>query len=358
MMPPMNSLMTAAVLHGPKDIRIESYRVPELRSGKVLLKTRRVGVCGSDLHYFQHGFCGAFVPSRPFVLGHEFTAEVVAAADDVGTVKAGQRVVVNPARSCGCCGYCRAGRQNLCQRITMLGSASTTPPTDGALAEFVAVYADQCFVLPEQIDDGLGAMIEPFAVALHAIKQAGPISGRQILITGAGTIGSLLATAARAFGAVPVGITDTVESRRKKAEEAGVDAVFNPLLPDMAQRVRNVSGNGFDVIFEASGSPVALRGAFDFVRPGGTIVQIGTIGTAEIPIPVDKILTKEITLVGSMRYGDVFEEAIRLVSSGRVNLAPFIEEVLPFSDCTSALSEANNRAKNLKIQIALDLHSN
>ena len=220
--------MKAAVLHGPRDIRIESFRQPELAPGMVLLRSRCVGICGSDQHYFEHGNCGPFVPDRPFVLGHEVAAEIATVADDVANLSTGQHVAVNPARNCGLCHYCKAGRINLCSRNIMLGSASTTPPTNGGLAEFVVVRADQCHALPDGVDESLGAMIEPFAVALHAVKRAGSVAGRRVLVTGAGAIGLLAAMTARAFGAAPVAISDVVPERRAKAQELGIDAVLDP----------------------------------------------------------------------------------------------------------------------------------
>jgi len=180
----MNSTMLAAVLYGAGDIRLEERPPPDLSPGMVLLRVRRVGVCGSDLHYFEHGYCAAFVPTRPFILGHELTADVVAAAGGVKEPAVGARVTVNPARACGLCEYCKSGRGNLCRRTIMLGSASTTPPTDGAFAQYVTVRAEQCHVLPAQMDDGVGAMMEPFAVALHAVNRAGTMSGRKVLVTG------------------------------------------------------------------------------------------------------------------------------------------------------------------------------
>jgi threonine dehydrogenase-like Zn-dependent dehydrogenase len=165
--------MKAAVLYGAKDLRIEPYRNPELRPGMVLLRNRRVGICGSDMHYYELGYCASFVPDRPFIMGHELTAEVAAVSDDVDNVKVGARVTANPACACGFCAYCKAGRGNLCSRTIMLGSGSTTPPTDGAMAEFVIVRADQCHMLPKEVDDGLGAMMEPFAVALNAPEPLG-----------------------------------------------------------------------------------------------------------------------------------------------------------------------------------------
>jgi L-idonate 5-dehydrogenase len=343
--------MKAAVLHGAKDIRIEPYREPVLHPGMVLLRTRRVGICGTDLHYYEHGYNATFVPDRPFILGHEFTAEVAAVAADVATVKTGQRVTVNPARSCGFCAYCKSGQINLCRGTIMLGSASTTPPTDGALAEYVTVRADQCHLLPADMDDGVGAMMEPLSVALHAVKRAGSVSGKRVLVTGGGTIGLLAAMTARAFGAIPVAVSDIVAARRKKAFELGVDAVLDPAAHDLQQQVRELTGLGFDTVFEASGAPAALRAAFDLVRPGGTIVQIGTVGTADIPLPVNELMVREINFRGSMRYGDTFDEAIRLVAGGRIDVSSLINHVFALEDAVKALHFAADKSIALKVQI-------
>ena len=349
----MNETMNAAVWHGAKDIRLEPRRRPELKPGFVLLRTRRVGICGSDLHYYEHGFCAAFVPDRPFVLGHELTADVAALGDGVATVKVGERVTVNPARACGFCDHCKGGRPNLCRQTIMLGSGSTTPPTDGAMAEYVSVRVDQCHLLPPDLDDGLGAMMEPLAVALHAVERAGTVSGRRVLVTGGGTIGLLVAVTARAFGATPVVVTDVVAARRAKALEMGADAAFDPTAPELRELVRALTGDGFDIILEASGARSALRQAFDLVRPGGTIVQIGTLGTEDVPLPANQIMVREINFVGSMRYGNVFDEALRLVSSGRINLRPFISDVIPFADCSRAMQLAADKSSVLKVQLQL-----
>jgi L-idonate 5-dehydrogenase len=349
--------MKAAVLYGPRDIRVEPLRNPELGAGMVLLRNRRVGICGSDQHYFEHGYCAAFVPDRPFVLGHEVMAVVEAVGAGVDRVRAGDRVAVNPARACGFCEACKAGRGNLCTKTIMLGSASTTPPTNGGLAEYVTVREDQCHALPDGVDEDLGAMMEPFAVALHAVKRAGTVAGRRVMVTGAGAIGLLAALTARAFGAAPVAISDLVRERRAKAEElglgAGMDAVLDPAASDFQERARELSGGGFDFVFEASGAPPALRSAFTLVRPGGTIVQIGTLGTADIPLPANLLMNKEISLIGSMRYGNVFDEAIRLVAAGRVNLRPLINAVFPLEQSLEAFEFAADKVRSFKVQIEI-----
>lgn len=346
--------MLAGVLHGAKDLRIEHVARPVPGPGMVLLRVRRVGICGSDMHYFEHGCCGAFVPTRPFIMGHELTADVAAVADGVTAPAVGARVTVNPARACGFCDYCKAGRGNLCRKTIMLGSASTTPPTDGAFAEYVTVRADQCHVLPPLMADGLGAMMEPFAVALHAVKRAGSVAGKRVLVTGGGPIGLLVLITARAFGATPVTLSDVVAGRRESALGCGADAVLDPAAADLAEQVRELTGDGFEVIFEASGAPPALRQAFDLVRPGGTIVQIGTLGTADVPLPANQLMAREIRFVGSFRYGNVFDEAIRLVETGRVDLEPLVSEVFPLANLPEAMRRAFAKDDVIKVQIEVN----
>ena len=345
--------MRAAVLEAAGKISIRSVPVPVPGAGMVRLRVRRAGICGSDLHYFEHGSCGAFVPTRPFVLGHEFAAEVAALGDGVDGLTVGDRVTANPARACGVCDHCKGGRGNLCRRTIMLGSASTTPPTDGAFAEFVVVRADQCHPLPSGMDNGAGAMLEPLAVALHAVKRSGTVSGRRVLVTGGGPIGVLVALTAKAFGAVPVALSDVVEGRRATARTLGVEATLDPMSPRLLDEVRELAGEGFDVVFEASGAKAALRQAFDLVRPGGTIVQIGTLGTEDIPLPANQLMVREINLVGSMRYGNVFGEAIRLVESGRINVRGLISDVRPLADVAEALRVASGKSAVLKVQLEL-----
>lgn len=347
----MSQTMQGAMLHGAKDLRVESCAIPELRPGQVLVRVQRAGICGSDLHYFAHGYCAAFVPTRPFILGHELIGEVAAVAEEVKWPVPGARVIVNPTRACGSCPYCKSGRSNLCPRTIMLGSASTKPPTDGAFAHFVAVRADQCHAVPTGLDDGLGALIEPLAVALHAVKRAGTVSGKAVLVVGGGPIGLLVALMARTYGAMPVVLSDLVPARRRQALDFGVDAVLDPTDPALQEQVRELAGDGFEVVFEASGAPPALRQAFHLVRPGATIVQIGTLGTEDVPLPANQVMVREIQFLGSFRYGDVFDEAIRLAASGRMKLQPLITQVLPLARVAEAMVLAGDKQNVLKVQI-------
>lgn len=349
----MTATMKAAVFYAPGDVRVESYQSPELQPGMVLLRIRRVGICGSDLHYYEQGHCGPSVPEMPFILGHEFSGEVADIGDGVTNLKIGQRVTANPARACGFCDFCKAGRGNLCPKTIMLGSAGSKPHINGAMAEYVVVRADQVHVLPDEISDEIGAMLEPLAVALHAIKRAGGVSGKRVLVLGAGTIGRMAAGAAKAYGAAPLAITDIVPERRQKAADIGIPYVFDPESRNYLNEAIELTGLGFDTIIEASASARALRQAFEIVRPGGTIVQIGTVPNEDIPLPAVRIMRKEINYIGSQRYGDHFDEAIRLVSSGRINLQPLTSDRFKTDDAAKAFKVAADRAHSMKVMLEL-----
>lgn len=343
--------MLAAVLHGVKDLRIEERPVPELAPGKALLRLHRAGICGTDVHYFEEGRFGSFAMTAPFILGHEVAGEVVAVGEGVQQPLVGQRVAVNPARQCGQCDYCRAGRGNLCRQVRMLGSASTRPPTNGAFSEYLLIGAEQCFLLPPGMDDGLGAMMEPFAVALHALKRAGSVAGKHVLVTGGGPIGLLMAITARAFGAATVALSDPVPERRQVALKVGADQTLDPTDTAFKEQLAALVGDGFEVVFEASGSPAALRQALDSTRRGATLVQIGVFSAPEFPLPVNQLMVREIQFLGSFRYGNVWEEGIRLLAAGRVNLQPLISRVFPLRQAPEALALACAKSGVIKVQL-------
>lgn len=346
------SQMLAAVLHGPRDLRVENRSRPELEPGTVLVRVRRVGLCGTDVHYFEDGRVGAFVASAPFVLGHELCGEVAAVAEGVLRPGPGDRVVVNPSRQCGQCDYCRAGRGNLCRYIRMLGSASTRPPTDGGLAEYLRVGAEQCYVMPPAMDEGIGALMEPLAVALQALHRGGSVAGRRVLVCGGGPIGLLIALTARAFGATTVALSDPDPDRRKFALALGADEVFDPATHE-AEGGGALVDDGFEAVFEASGASAAVAQAFELARRGATIVQVGSPSEPRTPLPLTQLLVKELQLVGSFRYGNVWEQAMRLVASGRLNLKPLITHVLPLARVREALELASGRGGALKVQVDL-----
>lgn len=347
--------MLAGVLHGSHDLRLEQVTGPEPRPDGVVVQVARVGICGSDVHYFLHGECGAFVPSSPFILGHEFVGVVRKIGSKVRWPRIGDRVVVNPAASCGHCEACIGGRGNLCPDVVMLGSGSTTPPTNGAFAESVAVPARQCYILPESVDDAQGAMMEPLSVALHAISRAGGVVAKRVLVTGGGPIGLIAAIAARALGAALVAVSEPSEGRRDLAKLLGVDHVLDARSERLGDSAIKLSDGGFDILFEASGAKRALQTSIDVVRRGGVIVQIGTIADPEVGLPVNTLMVRELALLGTFRYADEFPEAIRLVASGRIDLAPLVTGVYPLREIERAMAAACDSEGMLKVQIAAEV---
>lgn len=346
--------MQAGVLHGSRDVRLEVRTRLAPAPGQVRLRVQRAGICGSDIHYFVHGYCGRFVPTRPFVLGHEFVAAVDETGEGVTSPLVGERVVVNPAASCGHCDACRIGRGNLCQHVVMLGSASTTPPTDGAFAEYVVVPARQCYTLPENVSDADAAMIEPLSVVLHAIHRCGGVDGARVLVTGGGPIGLLAARAARSLGAALTTVSEPSAGRRRLAAELAADQALNPMADDFVDAALAASDGGFDIVLEASGAAAAVRSAFAVVRRGGRIVQIGTVGGNDVSLPVNDLMAREIDFIGSFRYVAEFSQALRLIAGGRIHFDGFVTATLPLSKLSMALELASSDAEALKVQLVVD----
>lgn len=347
-------VMQAGVLHGGRDIRLEELPLPMLGAGQVRLRVRQAGICGSDIHYFKHGYCGRFVPTRPFVLGHEFVATVDAVGHDVVSPSVGERVVVNPARSCGHCEACRSGRGNLCQHVVMLGSASTTPPTDGGFAEYVVVSAHQCYAVSDGMEDSDAAMIEPLSVVLHAINRSRGVGGARVLVLGGGPIGLLAARAARTLGAGLAVVSEPHAGRRQLAAELAADEVIDPVAPDFVGSALELSEGGFDIVLEASGAPAAVKSGFSVVRRGGQIIQIGTVNGNEVALPVNDAMVREIDFLGSFRYADEFAQALRLVTCGRIHFDGLVTATLPLSELPAALTIAADEPNALKVQLTIN----
>jgi L-idonate 5-dehydrogenase len=342
--------MRAFILHGKEDLRRGELPTPVALTGQVLVKVRRVGICGSDVHYFSHGRVGNFVPKRPFALGHEFAGEVAATGEAVSGFSINDRVVIDPSQPCGQCRHCRSGRYNLCENMRYFGSASCDPHLDGGFAEFVAVPARNCHPMPDAMSWGEAAMLEPLSVALHATQRAGNLAGASVFVAGGGAIGQLIALAARAFGAAQVTLGDLAEFPRRFAIGQGADAALDPVDAASEQQALEISDGGFDVVFEAAGSTHALVHALKIVRRGGTIVQVGTL-PPELPIPANLIMSKELTVNGSFRFAHVFPMALKFAASRRIKLAPLISQTFPFDETPQAMAMAVAKQGVIKIQI-------
>ncbi|MDX1681296.1 MAG: NAD(P)-dependent alcohol dehydrogenase [Akkermansiaceae bacterium] len=342
--------MKAWVLHGEKDIRLEERDTPKPAAGEVLVGMRAAGICGSDLHYHAHGRCGNFVPTRPFILGHEFAGEIVAVGEGVEESRIGERVAIDPSRPCGTCRLCREGRYNLCPEMVYFGSASVVPPSEGCFSEFVAAPARNAWRLPEGFDYSLGALLEPMSVSMHAVQRSGGVAGKPVLITGGGTIGQMILLCANACGASRVVVSDPRPFARDFAIQQGAAGAIDPTAGDVAHQAKAHAADGFEVVFEAAGVGAALRQGMELAAKGATVVQVGTLpdGTE---IPANLLLTRELDYKASWRFANVFERVIDLIESGKIDPKPLISGVYPMDSLPEAIEQAGGGGEVVKIQI-------
>jgi L-iditol 2-dehydrogenase len=328
----------AAVLLRPGEIAIERRPVPAPAAREVLVEVTSVGVCGSDVHWYEHGRIGDLVARSPLVLGHECAGRVAAVGDDVTKHAIGDRVCLEPGVPCGRCRECRAGRYNLCLDVAFFA----TPPIDGAFAELVTIHEDFAFALPDGMSDDVGALMEPLSVAIWACRKAAIGAGDRVLVTGAGPIGLLTMQVAKAFGATDVAISDVNEHRLAAAERMGATRVL--------RAGRDASGE-VDAFIECSGNPAALVAGLEALRPAGTAVLVGMGPKPTAEIPLSLIQNRELWLTGTFRYANTYPAAIALAASGRVDVAALITGHFDLDDTESALLAGHDDAASIKVMV-------
>jgi len=346
--------MRVCVLHAAKDLRLEERPVTPLQVDQVRLRFGAGGICGSDLHYYFDGRVGDFAVREPLILGHEVAGDVIETGRDVGRVRLGDRVAVNPSLPCWQCRACQAGRTNLCRRMSFLGSAAVVPHIQGAFQEQLVVFESQCFVVPRATPYGIAALTEPLAVCLHAVRRAGDLLGRQVLITGSGPIGALTCLAAKHAGAARVTVTDVAGPPLAVARRVGADETIDVAAEPARIEAYQADKGWFDVAFEASGNPQALTTCLDCVRPGGRIVQLGMLPTGAIGLPLTKLTPKEIDLVGTFRFHDEFEVAVEALVGGRLDASPLLTGTFSAAERDAAFAAALDREHHMKVQLVFD----
>ncbi len=327
--------MKAAVLHAPRDVRIEERDRPEPGPREVLVQITAVGVCGSDVHYYEHGRIGPFVVEAPLVLGHESAGRVVELGEGASRHAVGDRVTLEPGVPCGRCRECRAGRYNLCRDVLFFA----TPPVDGAFAEFVTIHEDFAFALPESLSDEEGALMEPLSVGVWACQKAGVSAGDRVLVTGAGPIGQLAMQCALAFGATEVTVSDVNERRLALARRTGATQVVKAGEPLDFEA---------DALIECSGHPRALTDGIKALRPAGVAVLVGMGPEEEGTLPLSVIQSREIWVTGTFRYANTYPTAIALAASGRVDLKAIISGHFGLDDADAALRAGREDPDSVK----------
>ena len=341
--------MQSIVIHAAKDLRIEDRPEEAVGPGEVGLRLATGGICGSDLHYFNHGGFGAVRLREPMILGHEVSAVVEELGQGVTGFERGQLVAVSPSRPCGACRYCAEGLPNQCLNMRFYGSAMPFPHIQGAFRERLVAKASQCAVA-DGLSAGEAAMAEPLAVTLHATRRAGDLFGKRVLVTGCGPIGVLSILAARRAGAVEIVATDLSDFTLEVARRAGADRTINSAKEPDALAAYGADKGYFDVLYECSGAAVALAGGIGAMRPRGVVLQLGLGG--DMTVPMMAITSKELDIRGSFRFHSEFAIGVELMRKGLIDVKPLITQTLPLDRAVEAFNLASDRTQAMKVQIA------
>ncbi|GAA3779041.1 L-idonate 5-dehydrogenase [Streptomyces coacervatus] len=337
-------MVLGCVIHGQDDLRVDELPVPEPGPGEALIAVRYGGVCGSDLHYWRHGGVGDFRLKEPMLLGHEVVGTVVSyGSPDASGPAVGTAVAVHPATPCGVCPECADGRRNVCRDTRYLGSAARFPHVQGGFAAQVVVPAQQLRPLPEGLELRRAALAEPLSVALHAVRRAGDVRGRHVLVTGAGPIGCLVVAAAKAAGAARVTVTDLLPAALEYARLAGADTLVRADDPADTGWPSEV-----DVAVEASGVAAGLDTCLRLVRRGGVVVQLGMLPPGPSPFAGNLVVSREIELRGAFRFDTEFDEALSLLAAEPA-FDGLVSAVVPVRGAESAFALAADRGRSCKV---------
>ena len=343
--------MPAAVLHGAHDFRVEAVPVPGPPArGEVQVRIGKVGICGSDVHYYEYGRIGNFIVDAPMILGHEAAGTVVAVGEGVHHLKEGDRVALEPGvprlSTFASNYYMKRGQYNLCPDIFFFA----TPPDSGAFCSLVNHHADFCFALPDNVSLEEGALIEPLSTGIYAARVAPVRMGDTVVITGAGPIGLMNLLAARAAGATQIIISDRVPERLQVAREIGATQTVEGGADELRDAAHELTqGLGADVAIECAGHPSALAAAIGATRAGGTVVLIGMPPEDTALVNINDLIVREITLRPIFRYNNTFPTGVQLLASGKVDLKPLISKHFPLAQTPAAFDYVlANRATCVK----------
>ncbi|MBO9608642.1 MAG: NAD(P)-dependent alcohol dehydrogenase [Paenibacillaceae bacterium] len=338
--------MQAAVLQEPYRITLEERPLPAVGDDEVLIKVMAVGVCGSDLHYFEHGRVGPYVVERPIVLGHECAGIVAACGASASGFRVGDRVAVEPGATCGRCAACRSGRYNLCPHVRFLA----TPPYDGAFVQYMAMRRDCVFKIPDHLSFEAAALNEPFSVGIHAATRTGLQPGSTLAVMGVGPVGLMAIVAGKAFGAREIIAADLEPIRLEAARKLGATHTINVRERDTVEAVRAMTGgSGVDVAFETAGSPRALQNALASLRRGGKLAVVGLPAQDEIALNIPFIADNEVDICGVFRYANTYPKGIAILASGIADVHAIITNRYDLEQTQEAMANASaNKSATVK----------
>ncbi|MBA4701657.1 MAG: NAD(P)-dependent alcohol dehydrogenase [Ruminococcus sp.] len=333
----MEGTMKVAVMNGIGEMGYTNRPIPVPEDEEVLVKLEYVGICGSDMHYYEMGRIGDYIVEPPFVLGHEPGGTVVEVGKKIKHLKPGDKVALEPGKTCGKCKFCREGKYNLCSDVIFFA----TPPVDGVFQEYVAHPGTLCFKLPENMSTLEGALIEPLAVGFHAARQGDAHAGQSAVVFGAGCIGLVSMMALKACGVSKVYVVDIMEKRLEKAMELGATGVINAREEDVLEAAKRITeGEGFDLAIETAGTEITTNQAIEVVRKGSNIVLVGYGKSGKMNLSMSLALDKEVTFKTVFRYRHIYPMAIEAVAEGKVNLKGIATHIFDFDDIQRAMDES------------------
>lgn len=345
----MQKRMIQQVMTAPGEISFREIPVPVAGPEQILVKTKRIGICGSDIHVYhgKHPYT-----SYPVTQGHEISGEIAAVGSAVTGFSVGQRVTIEPQVACGTCYNCRHGRYNICEQLKVMGFQTT-----GAASEYFSIDQKRVDLLPDNVDDDQGAMVEPAAVAVHAVRRSGPLKGQKVVVLGAGPIGNLVAQAAKAVGAAQVMITDVSDFRLAIAKDCGTEFTVNTGTVDLGAAIEEHFGaDRADVIYDCAGNDITMGQAIRFARKGSTIILVAVYaGTAHVDLAM--LNDHELDLNTTMMYTRAdFTEAIQFIAEGAIRLHPLISRHFAFADFLDAYRYIDSH-REMTLKVLIDVES-
>ncbi|NIF20982.1 L-idonate 5-dehydrogenase [Candidatus Pantoea multigeneris] len=335
----------SCVIQGKEQVEVIKQQV-EYHGQGTLVRITRGGICGSDLHYYQHGKVGDYAVKMPMILGHEVIGYVV--ESDNPQLAPQQKVAINPSKPCGKCKYCERDQENQCVAMRFFGSAMYTPHVDGGFTQFKVVDSAQCVPYPNDAPDEVMVFAEPLAVCIHATQQGGEMSGKRVFISGVGPIGCLIAAAAKARGAAEIVCSDVSERSLGMAKQMGATHTLHAAEGDFS--AYTADKGYFDVVFEASGHPSSIQRCLDVVCAKGILVQVG-MGGAVPNFPIMQLIAKEVQLVGSFRFTHEFNTAVTWLAEGVIDPRPLFSGAYDWQEVDAALQFAGDKTRAAKVQL-------
>ena len=347
----MDGMMKVAVMNKPGRLDFEERPIPKVKPDDVLVRLEYVGICGSDMHLFQHGYIGENYVKEPMVLGHEPGGVVAEAGSNVKDLKVGDRVAVEPGIPCWRCEFCKSGRYNLCRNVYFYASL---PVVEGCFAEYISHPANLCYKLPDNVSTMEGALMEPLSVGFHAARQSGIRIGAKAVVIGAGCIGLVTMLSIKSMGVDEVIVVDLMQNRLERALELGASGVVNAADADAVQKVLELTKDGADYIFETAGSEVSIFQTAKMVKRGGTITLVGYTRDGIAKMNVNWIIDNEVTVKTVFRYRNIYPVAIEAVAKGRIPLKKIASDIYEFKDIQTAMEHSvNNKDQVTKCLIKI-----